>query len=238
MLNDTAYKAALKTSFTGSITKTWNTAAEDMAVATDVYLKSGTVTTAVTGTIPPSTTDYGTGVGNIDSTQLTTFKNTIIAAFQVDPSVWDTVAQTIANGMDSLLKTATATTTVNPSISPPGNLHGNGNSTSIVTTAGLVNLSPDIKRAFSDGKIWERNEWVSSTGYIIDDNVIYIDVQYKCISAHISNITFDADKWAIVTTDSFTQLFKEAIKKFIKACVVNTTDSGIGWSGTGVGAIT
>ena len=238
MLDDTTYKQNLKSAFTGDIDKTWDTAAEEMAIATDTYLKSGTVTTAVTGTIPPSTTDYGTGVGTINSTQLTTFKNTIIAAFRVDPSLWNDAAQVIANGMDALLQTATAITTVGPSTSPPGNLHGNGSSTSIATTAGMVNLSPDIKKAFSDGKTWDRDEWKTSTGYAIDDNVIYTDIQYKCTTAHTSGVTFDAGKWTVVTTDSFTLLFIGAIKKFIKACVVNTSDSGSGWTGSGVGAIT
>lgn len=240
-LNDSTFKSELKTAFEQ---QTWDLCAEKIAEAIDNYTKSGTVTTAVTGIVtnpvPPGGTypAVGIGIGAIDDTQQSSLKNTIKAAFQ--QMDWDTCAQMITNAINTYLQTAKAT--VNDSTI----LVGKNDSTNIVTTAGLSNLTNDIKYAFQNGMSWtDRDAWATATQYAVNAMVMNSNQQYKCLIAHTSgNFATDlaSGKWTPVASDSMTELLKEAIKKFIKACVVNTTDKGnvppASWTGAGIGAIT
>jgi hypothetical protein len=240
-LDDNTFKDDLKTAFEQ---QTWDLCADKISEATDNYLKTGTVATVVTGTItlpvPPggTTPGAGIGVGTINDTQLSTLKNAIKAAFQ--QMNWDSCAQAVANAIDSHLQSAKA------DIADSTILVGQNSSTTIVTTAGSSDLMTDIKSAFQNGMSWkERDAWVTGTEYVVNAMVMNSSQQYKCLIAHTSGVfanDLSSGKWTPVANDSMTELLKEAVKKFIKACVVNTNDSGnvppASWTGTGIGAIT
>ena len=238
-LADATFKDDLKTAFKE---QTWDSCGDKTAKAIDDYIKTGTVTTVVVGGVitlsyPPWTSVYtGAGLGTINDTQLSTLKSAIKAAFQ--GTDWDTCATAISSAIDSHMQSAKADMTDLPP-------EAGNDTTTIVTAAGLSDLNSGIKDAFQKGSSWKVDDWKTSTGYVINVMVINSDQQYKCITAHISGLVFDPIKWLAVSSTDFIILFQEAVKKFIKACVVNTTDSGTSTTppgpmngATGIGAIT
>jgi hypothetical protein len=238
-LNDSTFKDDLKTAFEQ---EDWDTCADKLSKAIDDYVKSGTVTTVVTGGIitlsyPPWTSVYtGAGIGTINDTQKDTLKSEIKTAFQ--QTDWDPVAQAITDAIDSFMKSAKADMTDLPP-------QASNDTTTIITTAGLSDLTSGIKDAFEKGSSWKVDDWKTSTGYAINDMVMNNDSQFKCLTEHTSGLTFDTTKWESTSTTNFIALFQEAVKNFIKACVVNTTDSGTSVAppgpmngASGIGAIT
>jgi hypothetical protein len=192
MLNDITFINDLKTAFEE---EDWDTSGDEVATAIDNYIKSGTVSTTVTGGIitlsyPPWTAVYtGSGTGSINNTQLSILKPAIKTAFQQED--WDGCAQMFADAIDSHMQSAKANMT-----DLPPTVHND--STTIITAAGTVALGIGIKNAFQNGDTW----------------------------------------------NDFGQLFQIAVKSFIQACIVNTTDSGTSVSppgpmagATGIGSI-
>jgi len=140
-------KDQIKTSFQS---ETWTDCATQFAQALDNFIKSGTVTTTVAGTVtPPTGPNYpavGTGTANsIVTTGLGILTSLIISKFMNENTLWADIGPALASAISADVATGTVTTTVT------GVLVGTGigNPGCINDSAGLGTLNSDLTAAFT-----------------------------------------------------------------------------------------
>jgi hypothetical protein len=187
-----------------------------------------------------------------------TFKNDLKTAFEEEE--WDSSADKVATAIDDYIKSGTVMTIVTGGIItlsyPPWTSVYTGSGTGNIDDTQLSALKPLIKAAF------QQEEWDGCAQMFADA----IDSHMQSAKATITDLPPEAgnDTTTIITAagaaslgpdikdafnngdtwDIFGELFCTALKKFIQACIVNTTDSGISVAppgpmngATGIGSI-
>lgn len=150
------YQTNLNSCFQVPLGKLWSTCVDALTNFTKGYIESGTLTTAVAGTVtPPFLVPYpasGIGIGSLttDPASVATMTSVLkISALDQNTS-WETFGEDIATQIKNVMEMCTAQTTVTGGLTGVGI----GNAGCVITLAAFTSFKNLVKIIFKTSTDW------------------------------------------------------------------------------------